>query len=79
VIPENALSSTAVDELHDFFNNGRTIRTAIYQVAKKYEVTALSMDTISVVAEPLEELLEHVELAMNVADDVQRDIREILD
>jgi hypothetical protein len=79
VVSENALSSTAVDELHDFFNNGRTIRTAIHQVAKKYEVTALRMRTIGVVAEPLQELLEHLGLTMYVADDVQRDIREILD
>jgi len=79
VIAENTLSHAFVDELHDFFHNSRTIRTAIDQVTEKYQVSPFWMVAVSVVAEPLKEKLQHLNLTMNIANNIQWTVGEFTD
>ena len=77
MVAEDALRDAFVDELHDLVDDGRAIRTTINQVAKKYKVTATCCVAVSIVAEPFEQLLQHLRFTVNIADNIQRPIGKI--
>ena len=70
MITEQALRQALLDQTAHPLDNGRAIRTAIHQITDEYQMPAVGMLTIMVVAEALYQLLQYIELTMHITDDV---------
>lgn len=76
MVAEHTLRSAAFDKAAHELDHPGTIGPAIAEIACEDEAPTLGVLTVRVVAEPLEQGVQDTELAMDVADQVERSIEE---
>jgi hypothetical protein len=75
VVAEDALRSTILDKPFDQGDNPRAVWPTIRKVAQKDDLSALRVPAQLVVAQVSEECAEHLKLAMDIPDDIERTVK----
>jgi hypothetical protein len=78
VIAKSASREMGLDQMIDPIDNARTVRTTVHKVADKDQLTTGAVPTMIVVTEVAEQRSQRVNLAVHVANDVDRSVRQWL-
>ncbi|SRR5579883_964953 len=76
VIAQHALRPLAVHKSADTFEDGGTIRAAVYQVADEDETAAFGMAALGVVTKSLQQRNKGIDFAVNIANYVDGSVEE---
>ena len=70
MIAHQALRSALLDQLNYLVDDCRTVRSPVDQIAKEYQPSAIGRVPGLVVSERIEQLQQHLNLAMHISDNV---------
>jgi hypothetical protein len=79
VVAQYALGEAVGYESADEIQDSRAIGTPVAEVAHEDEAASVGMDALGVVAEPLQEVMECINFAMDIADKVEGAFNELGD
>ena len=71
VIAQHALRPFALDKATDQIDDGRTVGTAIHQVANEDEATACGVAAVRGVSQTPQQCVKSVDFTVNIAKDVE--------
>ena len=72
VIAQNALGTARRHQVDDIANHAGAVRAPIAQVTDEDHAALVRVPTVRPVAEPVEEGMQGLELAVHIADDIER-------
>jgi hypothetical protein len=76
VVSEDAQRVPSVHQIPHAFHDGGTVGTAVAEIADEDQPTSVGMMAVSVVPETIDECSEGVDFSVDVADDIDRSLRE---
>ena len=79
MIADNALRVTGLNKPHHLVQHGRAIRPAVRQVADKYEPPPVLVSPVLVIAKMAQQVFERIDFAMDIADDINRAVKQGFD
>jgi hypothetical protein len=79
VVAEHALRTASLHPAHHPVEHGRAVGPAVAQVAHEYGPTSLRVVALRRVTEVPEQGLQRMDLAMDVANDIERAVEQMPD